>query len=125
MQGLALASVFTNAAMPQKVVLVALTAAIPALAAAAILAALGRRPGRPWQEFVDALRLIGPGLGLLVGAMDSFHMGETIKRVPFDPTAKQLAPGILEVSTFVGLGALVGLIAVAAGTVMTRTRTGR
>jgi hypothetical protein len=56
----------------------------------------------------------GPALGLLVGAMNAFHMAQSIQRAPFDPTAKQLAPGMLEVSALVGLGALVGLAAAGA-----------
>lgn len=41
-------------------------------------------------------------------------MAQTIQRVPFNPTARQLAPGILEVATLVGLGGVVGVIAVLA-----------
>jgi hypothetical protein len=51
---------------------------------------------------------------LLTGAATSFHMGQTILRLPFNPTARQLAPGLLEVSLLAGLGALVGLIATGA-----------
>ena len=45
--------------------------------------------------------------------MNSFHMARTIQKLPFDVTAKQLTPGILEVSTLIALGALVGLVATA------------
>src|SRR4051812_7760631 len=109
MLGPALEGVFANAAFPQKVVLVLLLAGIPItiLAAAAALRA-GMR-ARVWRDFIGALRVAAPALGMLVGGLDSFHMAETIQRPPFDPTLKQLAPGIYEVSTFVSLGALVGL----------------
>jgi hypothetical protein len=106
-----LLSVFANAALPQKVVLAVLIAAIPAVIVAALLALRG--PGR-WRALIAPVRLTAPMLGLFVGAMDAFHMGRTIQRLPFDATAKQLAPGILEVSTLIGLGALAGLVACAA-----------
>lgn len=110
----ALASVFANAALPQKIVLTALAVAVPlSLAAAALGLRAGARDSR-WRDVVSALRGLGPALGLLMGAMTSFHMGQTIQRLPFDPTAKQLAPGILEVSALIGLGALVGVVAASA-----------
>jgi hypothetical protein len=109
----ALVSVFAHAAVPQKIVLILLVAAIPATALAAALALKGNETS-PWRRLIADLRLVGPALGLLVGAMNSFHMGQTIQRIPFDPTAKQLAPGILEVSALVGLGALVGVVAAVA-----------
>jgi hypothetical protein len=113
MVGQALTSVFDNAAPPQKMVLVLLVLAVPAILLATIF--IIRRPDKgPWRRLIGDLRLAGPMVGLLVGAMNSFHMAQTIKRVPFDPTAKQLAPGIAEVSTLIGLGALVGLTAVVA-----------
>jgi hypothetical protein len=109
----ALAAVFANAAVPQKIVLVILAAAVPLILVAAALEL--RRPGSgPWRGLIVAARSVGPLLGLFVGALNAFHMGRTIQRVPFEVTAKQLAPGILEVSTLIGLGALVGLLACAA-----------
>jgi hypothetical protein len=111
MDGYAL-TVFANAAIPQKIALVILAAAVPAILVAAALEL--RRPGSgPWRGLIGAARQVGPLLGLFVGAVTSYHMGRTIQRVPFEPTAKQLAPGILEVSALVGLGALVGLLACA------------
>jgi hypothetical protein len=107
-------TVFGNAAVPQKVVLVALVAALPMTLAATGLALRADRRSGPWLRLVSDLRVAGPALGLLVGAMNSFHMARTIQRLPFDATAKQLAPGILEVSTFLGLGATVGLVAIGA-----------
>jgi hypothetical protein len=110
-------SVIANAAVPQKIVLILLAAAVPLILVAAALEL--RRPNSgPWRGLIGCLRSLGPMLGLFVGALTSFHMGRTILRVPFDPTAKQLAPGILEVSTLVGLGALVGIVACLAGWVL-------
>ena len=107
----ALESVFANAALPQKVVLIVLVAAIPMTFIAAMLAVRGGVRRNLWRRFLAYLQVAGPALGLLVGGLNSFHMGETIRRLPFDPTLKQLAPGIFEVSTFVSLGAVVGLVA--------------
>ncbi len=105
--------VFANAAVPQKIVLAFLAAAVPLVLVAAALEL--RRPNAgPWRGLIGCLRSVGPMLGLFVGALTSFHMGRTIQRVSFEPTAKQLAPGILEVSALIGLGALVGLVACAA-----------
>ena len=108
----ALWSVFENAAVPQKVVLILLCAALPG---ALIAAALGaRNPRNMWRRIVAELRIAGPALGVFVGGLNSFHMGHTLQKLPFDPTLKQLAPGIFEVSALVSLGALVGLAAAVA-----------
>jgi hypothetical protein len=112
MFGPAWTSVFANAAVPQKIVLILLAVAVPAILVAAALELRRPRSG-PWRSLIGAARTVGPLLGLFVGALNAFHMGRTIQRVPFEPTAKQLAPGILEVSTLIGLGALVGLLACA------------
>jgi len=106
MDGFVFTSVFANAAIPQKLVLLALIAAFPAILVGAVL-------GKP--RLVAVLGRAGPLAGLLTGALNGFHMGRTILRLPFDVTAKQLAPGILEISTVVGLGALVGIAACLAG----------
>lgn len=110
----ALESVFANAATPQKIVLIVLVAAVPATVAAAVLASTSKAHDNIWRRIVADLRIAGPALGLLVGGLNSFHMGRTIQQLPFDPTLKQLVPGIFEVSTFVSLGAVVGLVAVIA-----------
>lgn len=107
-------SIFLNAAVPQKVVLIALLAAVPLVCLAVLLAVRDETKSRPWKRIISIVLIGGPMAGLLVGAMNSFHMAQTIQRLPFDVTAKQLAPGIMEVSTFVGLGASVGLVAGAA-----------
>ena len=125
MFGQALVSVFSDAAVPQKIVLAVLVGAVPAILAVLVLASRAKARPDPWRRLVADLRGIGPALGLLTGAMTSFHIGQTIQRLPFDPTAKQLAPGILEVSLLVGLGALVGLVAAGAHWVLGRRANGK
>lgn len=104
-------TIFANAAIFQKSVLAALVLAI---LVAPILAILARSGRGVWRRLLCDLRLAAPALGLLVGAITSFHMALTIEKLPFDVTAKQLAPGVLEVSTLIALGALAGLVAVVA-----------
>jgi len=104
-------SIFVDAAAPQKIALIVLVSAVPFIVVATVLAYRKKQADSPWARIISELRLAGPIIGLLFGAMNSFHMGQTILRVPFAPTAKQLAPGILEVATLIGLGALVGLVA--------------
>lgn len=119
----ALWSVFSNAAAPQKIVLILLSAALPGAWVAAALAA--RTPGDGWRRVVAEMRIIGPALGMFVGGLNSFHMGRTIQKLPFEPTLKQVTPGIFEVSTFVSLGALVGLVAVVAHVVISISASGK
>lgn len=107
----ALAGVFANAAAPQKAVLIALVAALPLTLIAAAGAIRGGKGSMAWRRMVADLRTAGPAVGLLVAGLNGFHMGETIARLPFDPTLKQVAPGIFEISVFVSLGAAVGLLA--------------
>jgi hypothetical protein len=104
-----IASVFANAAIPQKLVFLALLAAVPAILVGAVTGN---------QKLVAALGRAGLLAGLLTAALNGFHMADTITRLPFDPTAKQLAPGIFEVSTLVCLGALVGIVSCLAGWVL-------
>jgi hypothetical protein len=106
-----LGSVFLNAATPQRVVLAVLIIAALLTPVLALLA--NSRPG-PWRRLLSDLRIAGPALGLMVGAMNSFHMVETIRKLPFDVTARQLTPGVLEVSALIGLGGLVGFAALSA-----------
>jgi hypothetical protein len=103
-----LGTVFANAATPQKCVFIILAAAIVLAPVVALMARSGRGPGR---RILVELRTAGPFLGLLMGGMNSFHMARTILKLPYVLTAKQIAPGILEVSTLVVMGVLVGLIA--------------
>ncbi|PIB96781.1 hypothetical protein [Caulobacter sp. X] len=103
-----LATVFANAAAPQKSLLVVL---IAAMLAAPLLAALAYSGLPILRRLLSELRLTAPLVGLLMAGMDSFHMARTILKLPIEVTARQLAPGLLEVSTFVVMGAAVGLIA--------------
>jgi hypothetical protein len=110
----ALAGVFANAAFPQKVVLVALVGALPLILIMVVVALRGGAGATVARRTVSDMRVAAPTLGLLTGGLNSFHMGETIVRIPFDATLKQLAPGIFEVSALVSLGALVGVVAMVA-----------
>ena len=114
----ALAGVFANAALPQKLVLIALLAAVPLTVILALLALRGGAAEAASRRVVENMRLAAPAAALLTAGLSSFHMGETIMRLPFDATLKQLAPGIFEVSALVSLGALVGLLAVIAHVVI-------
>ncbi|MDG2523706.1 hypothetical protein P7B02_19430 [Caulobacter segnis] len=93
--------------------MIALLATFP-LIFVAIPFSLREEAGRPWRSLIANLRIAGPVVGLLIGGLNSFHMADTIQRLPFDPTLKQIAPGIFEVSTIVSLGAMIGLAAVLA-----------
>ena len=86
-------TVFGNAAVPQKIALIVLVAAIPMTLAAAGLALRSDSRSGPWLRVVSDLRVAGPALGLLVGAMNGFHMARTIQRLPFDATAKHWRRG--------------------------------
>lgn len=112
-------SIYAGAAPPQKAVLVFLCAAA---CLAVGLAVLARFRVGPWAKTLSGLRAGAPTVGLLVGAMNSFHIARTIQKLPIDVTAKQLAPGVLEVSTLIGLGAAVGLVAQAALMSMSASR---
>jgi hypothetical protein len=102
-------TVFAGAATPQKCVFVLLGVT---MLAAPLLAIMARSdPGRAWGRALADLRLAGPLLGLLMAGMNSFHMARTILKLPGILTVKQIAPGILEVSTLVVMGVLAGLIA--------------
>jgi hypothetical protein len=46
-----------------------------------------------------------------VGSMNAFHMMDTTLRLPSSPTAKALAPAVMEIAAIVGLGALSGFVA--------------
>ena len=104
-----LASVFENAALPQKMVIVGL----PFMLLAALVAAAGAwRRGEPRSFYVSQLSILGPTLGLLTGAGNALHMTQTIARLPQAATSKDLAPAIAEIAMLVALGAGVGLVAV-------------
>ena len=112
MQGLT--AVLANAALPQQAVIVTLVAALPLTFLAAALGWRGGARSERWRRIVAEMRVGAPIVGMLTGGLNSLHMAETIRRLPVDPTLKQLAPGISEVAMLVTLGALVGLAAVLA-----------
>lgn len=105
--------VFQQAALPQKAVFVVLLASILMALVFAVLAHKGETAASRRLAFVSQLRIAGPALGLLVGSMNAFHMMHTTLRLPASPTAKALAPGVMEIAALVGLGALAGLVATA------------
>ena len=113
-----LGTIFANAAAPQRCLFVALASA---LVLAPVLTALVLCGQTQWRSALSELRLIAPLVGLLIAGMDSFHMARTILKLPSDVTARQLAPGLLEVSTFVVMGVVVGLVA-QAGLILTDMR---
>ncbi len=108
-----LAAVFIDAALPQKAVFATLCVSMPV--ALAIAARRLLRSGSPRQPsaFISGLRTAAPSLGLLTASLDGFHMAQTTQRLPASPTAAMLAPGVMEVASLAGLGALAGLVAVA------------
>ena len=108
-----LVSVFIDAALPQKAVFAGQCASMPA---ALVIAARNVRRDRSAARasaFISGLRVAGPALGLLTASLDAFHMARTALRLPYPPTAAMLAPGIMEMASLAGLGALAGLVAVA------------
>ena len=115
-----LAVVFLDAALPQKAVMILLALAVPA---ALFAAATGlRRPQGTARRliFLAELRVAGPALGLLAGALNALHMAQTIQRLPQAATSKDLAPAIAEIAVLVGLGALAGLVAAALNAILER-----
>jgi hypothetical protein len=115
-----LATVFADAAIPQKLVMLALLLALLAALVAAAREFSGKAGGARRSTFVSELRVGGPALGLFVGALNAFHMAQTTLRLPSTPTSKDLAPAIMEIAVLVGLGALTGLVAVALHAILAR-----
>ena len=104
-----LTAIFADAAVPQKVVFLILIAAF-LMTLVGIILGLRRRTLHPaWRRGMVELRCVGPLLGLLTAGLNGLHMAHTIQRLPSAPTLKDLAPGMLEVSALLSLGALVGL----------------
>lgn len=104
-----LETAFASAATPQKCLFIMLAAAMLLAPLSALMAHFGQ--DARWRRALAELRLAGPLLGVIMGGMNSFHMARTILKLPDLLTVKQIAPGILEVSTFVVMGVVVGLIA--------------
>jgi hypothetical protein len=108
-----LAAVFIDAALPQKAIIAVLCVSI---LAALVIAARNVRRDRSAARasgFISELRVAGPALGLLTASFVGFHMAQTALRLPYPPTVAMLAPGVMEIASLAGLGALAGLVAVA------------
>lgn len=115
-----LADVFSDAAIPQKIIMLALVLALPA-ALVATVKELRRKAGVARRSIlVSELRVAGPALGLLVGALNAFHMAQTTLRLPYAPSSKDLAPAIMEIAVLIGLGALAGIVSVALNGMLNR-----
>lgn len=120
----AITSIFADAAPPQKAVFILLAAALLVTFFSGLFLGLRRRPvTAAWRRGLTNLRCAGPLLGLLTGALDGYHMAHTIQRLPSAPNLKDLAPGILEVSALLSLGALTGLCAGGAYLLLTAPNT--
>jgi hypothetical protein len=102
--------IFLEAAIPQKLVFLAFAAAL--IASVAIVAMrLRGSPARTSTLLAD-LRLACPAIGLLGAALNGLHMMQTTLALPIAPTAKMLAPGLMEMAALVAAGALAGMVAV-------------
>lgn len=117
-----LVQVFQNAALPQKLVFVLLLASVLAALAAALM---DLRAPRKNGRLLSKLVLAAPLLGLLAGSMNAFHMMHTTLRLPTSPSAKDLAPGVMEIAALVGIGALAGLVAMASKALTVRVQAPR
>ena len=106
--------VFMDAPSVQKLIMIVLMIAIPAVVAVlAVKFSSGRRLSGG-SAFVSGLRLGAPILGLL-GACDAgLNMTLAVASIPIEPTLKMLAPGIAETFLMVGMGFFVGAVAVVA-----------
>ncbi|HLI67044.1 MAG TPA: hypothetical protein VKU90_11830 [Caulobacteraceae bacterium] len=106
------ATIFLDAAIPQKLVFLACAAAV-IVAAAMAARRLSRAPAPPpGFDFIADLRFAGPALGLLCAALNELHMMQSTLRAPAASTARMLAPGFAEMAALVEAGALVGMLAV-------------
>jgi biopolymer transport protein ExbB/TolQ len=104
--------VFQFAGPLQKAVVIALLAA---MAAAVVVLAVKLASGKKLDggsAFLSSLRLGGPILGGLGACWSLFNMTLGYAGVPGDPSPKIMAPGFAEAFLQVGLGFLVGVVAV-------------
>ncbi|HLI67045.1 MAG TPA: hypothetical protein VKU90_11835 [Caulobacteraceae bacterium] len=106
------AQMFASAAIPQKLIMIGIVAAIvvSVVVSTAKLSAGSRLAGG--SAFVSGLRLGGPIAGLLGGAYGGLAMAMGLANVGNPPTLKVLAPGFAEIATVVALGFLAGAVAV-------------
>lgn len=105
-------TVFENAAIPQK----GLFLVFIALMILGVVTAVFNRV-KPFTHLsapMKALSLLCPLSGMLCAALNGFHMMQTTLRLPFEPSVQMLAPGFVEMSALVVAGALAGLAATTA-----------
>ncbi len=105
-------TVFQNAAVPQKSLFLVFIALTILGAGTAVFNRV--KPFRDLSAPMKALSLLCPLSGLLCAALNGFHMMQTTLRLPFEPTVQMLAPGFMEMAALVITGALAGLAAAAA-----------
>ncbi len=105
-------TIFEDAALPQKSLFLVFIALMFLGVATAVLNRV--KPFSRLSAPMKALSLLCPLSGLLCAALNGFHMMQTTLRLPLDPTVQMLAPGVMEMFALVVAGALAGLAAAAA-----------
>ena len=107
-----LGQIYSNAALPQKLVFLAFAgAALASLALAVSRLGNRQKPVRP-SAFLSEMRVACPLVGVLSAALNGLHMMQTTVSLQVAPTVRMLAPGFMEMAALVGSGALAGLVAV-------------
>ena len=105
-------TIFENAALPQRSLFLVFIALMLLGVATAVFNRV--KPFSHLSVPMKALSLLAPFAGVLCAALNGFHMMQTTLRLPFDPTVQMLVPGVMEMSALVVAGALAGLAAAAA-----------
>ncbi len=105
-------TLFQDAALPQKGLFLAFIALMILGAATAVFNRI--KPFTRLSAPMKALSLLCPLAGTLCAALNGFHMMQTTLRLPFEPTLQMLVPGFIEMAALVVAGALAGLAAAAA-----------
>ena len=105
-------TIFEDAAVPQQGLFLVFIALIILGAATAVFNRV--KPFTRLSAPMKALSLLCPLLGILCAALNGFHMMQTTLRLPFEPTVRMLVPGFMEMFALVVAGALAGLAAAAA-----------
>ncbi len=109
-------TLFEGAALPQRSLFLVFIALMCLGVATAVLNRV--KPFSRLSAPMKALSLLCPLAGVLCAALNGFHMMQTTLRLPFEPTVQMLAPGVMEMSALVVTGALAGLAAAAAHSVI-------
>ncbi len=108
------AVVFAHAAPLEKLIMLALMAAVVAAIWVLALKLSGGRRLTGGSAFLSGLRLGGPVIGVLGACVSLLSMALGYANIAGDPSLKILAPGFAEVFLLVGLGFLAGTVAVLA-----------